>query len=91
MGHESPSKNWSRSSRKGVKTYNTTKRNCSFVVWAAQLLSTYLKGLQSTVRMDHDALQWMLSMKDKTGELPRGRLRLSVFHFEVVHRDSIKG
>lgn len=53
------------------------------------LLRQYLPGTRFTVRTDHSALKWILSMGEDVGKLARWRLRLLKYDFKVTYRPGI--
>lgn len=60
------------------------------IVRSVHFLRPYLKENRFTVRTDHDALKWNLSLTDFAKRLARWRLGLAKFEFDVIHRTSIK-
>uniref|UniRef100_A0A669E189 Gypsy retrotransposon integrase-like protein 1 n=1 Tax=Oreochromis niloticus TaxID=8128 RepID=A0A669E189_ORENI len=84
----------SRAFNKAERRYCVTRRELLAVVCAICHFKYYLGGLHFTVRMDHAALQWLMSFKEPEGQLARwieGKLarwieELQAYDFEVVHR-----
>lgn len=58
-------------------------------MWATTTLRPYIEGQKFTVRTDHDALRWLLTISDATGRLMRWRLRLSEFDFAITYRPGL--
>ena len=56
------------------------------VVWAVTSLRPYAEGTRFTIRTDHDALRWLMTLSDISGRLTRWRLRLQEFDFDIVYR-----
>lgn len=54
-------------------------------MWAILLLRSYLKRSQFTVRTDHEALNWLLTVTEATGTLAGWRPRLLDLDLGVVH------
>lgn len=81
---------WSKSLNSAEKNYSATERECLAVVWGMTSLRPYVEGQKITVRTDHDALQWLLTLDDPSGRLARWRLRLSEFSMEIVYRPGRK-
>ena len=81
---------WSKSLNAAEKNYSATERECLAVVWGMTSLRPYVEGQKVTVRTDHDALQWLLTLDDPSGRLARWRLRLSEFSMEIVYRKGRK-
>lgn len=52
---------------------------------AIQLLRLYLKGTLVTIRIDHEALEWLLKMPNASENLTRWPMRLCKSHFQFVH------
>lgn len=55
--------------------YDTTHKKFLAVVWAALILGPY-EGTYFVVRTDHQALRWILDVKERAGRLVWSRLRL---------------
>ncbi|CDF39628.1 Ribonuclease H (fragment) [Chondrus crispus] len=68
---------WSYSLSDSERNYSATERECFAVVWAVRTLRPYIEGTKFTVRTDHDALRWLMSLTESSGRLTRWRLRLA--------------
>ena len=77
---------WSYALNEAERNYSATERECYAVVWAVTSLRPYLEGTRFTVRTDHDALRWLMSLTETSGRLTRWRLRLAEFDFTIVYR-----
>ena len=77
---------WSKTLNSAEQNYSATERECYSVVWAITTLRPYIEGQKFFVRTDHDALRWLLTFSDPSGQLMRWRLRLSEFDFEIQYR-----
>ena len=71
---------------KEQREYSATERECYAVVWGILTLRPYLEGAHFTVRTDHAALRWMMTMNGPTGRLMMCRLRLMEFYCEIIYR-----
>ncbi|CDF36412.1 unnamed protein product [Chondrus crispus] len=70
---------WSYSLSDSERNYSATESECFAVVWAVRTLRPYVEGTKLTVRTDHDALRWLMSLTDSSGRLNRWRLRLAEY------------
>lgn len=66
------------------------QRECSAVEQSVLLDCPYFERSQLTIHTDHDAFKWIFNLSDFIGRVPRGRLRISKFDFDVVHCANIK-
>lgn len=77
---------WSYSLNDTEKNYSATEWNCYSVVWTITTLRLYIEETRFTVRQDHDALRWLMSLKESSGHLMQWRLRLAKFDFVIDYR-----
>ena len=77
---------WPKTLMDTERNYSTTELECYSVVWAVTMLRTYIEGETFTVRTDHDALRWLMTLTDSSGRLMRWRIRLSKFDFTIQYR-----
>ena len=77
---------WSYSLNDTERNYSATERECYSVVWSVTTLRPYVEGTKFSIRTDHDALRWLMSLTESTGRLTRWRLRLSEFDFDIEYR-----
>lgn len=47
---------------------DTTSRESVAVIWAVLRLQPYLEGSRYTIRMDPEALRWLINMSNATGK-----------------------
>ena len=72
---------WSKTLTDTEWNYSKTERECNSVVWSVTTLRTYIEGPKFTVRTEHDALRWLMTIFDATARLLRRRLRFSELEF----------
>ena len=77
---------WSYLLKDSERNYSATDRECFAVVWAVRTLRPYVEGTKFTVRTDHDALRWLMSLTESSGRLTRWRLRLAEYDFTIQYR-----
>ena len=77
---------YSRTLTKEERNYSPTERECLAVVWAVTTLRPYVEGSHFTLRTDHNALRWMLTLNDPQGRLMRWRLRLMEYDYSIEYR-----
>ena len=68
------------------RNYSATERECFAVVWAVRTLQPYIEGTKFTIRTDHDALRWLMSLAESSRRLTRWRLRLAEYDFTIQYR-----
>ena len=64
--------------------YTVTEKECLAVVWAVKKLRIYLTR-EFTIRTDHQALKWLLNLKETTGRLMRWILILQEYKYEILY------
>ena len=82
-------KYWSKTLSDTERNYSTTERECYSVVWSVTTLRPHIEGLSFTVRTDHDALRWLMTVSDSIGRFMRWRIRLSEYDFTVKYRPGL--
>ena len=68
------------------RNYSATEREALAVVAGIKKFQSYLHGRRFTVHTDHNALKWLMQIKDPTGKLARWSLLLQQFDFTIQHR-----
>lgn len=76
---------WTRTLNDNEQKLSTMQSERLAVVRAVKLLCSYPERTRFTIWTDHKALQWILTMAEATGKLLLSVLRLSEFHFCIVH------
>jgi hypothetical protein len=84
-GVEKPVLFLSRTLNEHEKNYATTHKECLAIVWCIKQCNHYLLGNKFIIRTDHNALKWLMSVKDHNGKLMRWALTLMEFDFEIQH------
>jgi hypothetical protein len=76
----------SKTFSKSERNYTTTEQECLAVIYAVNKCRHYIHGRHFVIRTDHQALRWLLSLKEARGRLARWALRLSEYDFDIVHK-----
>jgi hypothetical protein len=66
--------------------YGITEKECLAVIWAIRQFRTYVHGVHFYVITDHNALVWLMSIRDPTGKLARWAIYLQSYDYEIKHR-----
>jgi phospholipid-translocating ATPase len=69
--------------------YATVEKECLAIVAALKHFSVYLLGTHFTVLTDHQALQYLATMRNSNGRLSRWVLSLQPFSFDIFHKPGI--
>lgn len=72
------------------KSYCTTRKELLAVVTFAEKFKCYLQGTPFTIRTDHQALKYLTTLKEPTGQLARWLEKLQDFNFSIEHRPGRK-
>ena len=84
-GVEKPVQFLSRTLNHTERKYATTHKECLAIIWCIEECRHYLIGNRFTIRTDHNALKWLMSVKDHNAQLMRWALMLLEYDFEIVH------
>ena len=68
------------------ENYTVTEKECLAVVWATEIHQTLLKGITFTIETDHEALKYLISIKEPVGRLARWAMKLQEFDMKVKYR-----
>ena len=68
------------------RNYSVTEREALAVVAGIRHFQHYLYGRKFTVFTDHNAVRWLMNIREPTGRLARWALVLQQYDFEIVHR-----
>ena len=75
----------SRALNQHERNYATTHKECLAIVWCIKQCEHYLMTNKFIVRTDHNALKWLMSVKDHNGRLMRWALTLMEHDFEIQY------
>ena len=68
------------------KNYSVTEREALAVVAGIKYFQPYVYGRKFTVHTDHNAVRWLMNIREPTGRLARWAVLLQQYDFEIVHR-----
>ena len=68
------------------KNYSVTEREALAVVAGIKYFQPYVYGRRFTVHTDHNAVRWLMNIKEPTGRLARWAVLLQQYDFNIVHR-----
>ena len=68
------------------RNYSVTEREALAVVAGVKYFQPYVYGKKFIVYTDHNAVRWLMNIKEPTGRLARWALLLQQYDFEIVHR-----
>lgn len=86
-GIEKPIAYMSKTLTAPQRNYSITERELLSVITALEHWRCYLdNGQKFTIYTDHTALQWFLRLDNPTGRLARWCIRLSMFNFDIKHK-----
>ena len=68
------------------RNYCTTRRELLAIVRAIENFHPYLYSRQFTVRTDHASLQWLLTFKNREGQMARWLEKLQTYDFHIEYR-----
>ena len=68
------------------KNYSVTEREALAVVAGIKYFQPYIYGRRFTVHTDHNAVRWLMNIKEPTGRLARWAVLLQQYDFNIVHR-----
>jgi transposase InsO family protein len=84
-GVEKPVQFLSRTLNHAERKYATTHKECLSIVWCIEECRHYLLGNKFIIRTDHNALKWLMNVKDHNAQLMRWALMLMEYKFEIQH------
>ncbi|UYV82711.1 hypothetical protein LAZ67_22000653 [Cordylochernes scorpioides] len=87
-GQVHPVQYFSRALRAHERNYTVSELECLAIVESVDKFRIYLTGIKFTIYTDHQALQWLKTIKNPSGRLFRWSLRLSTYNYEI---HSLKG
>jgi len=68
------------------KNYSVTEREALAAVACVKYFQPYLYGRKFTIHTDHNAVRWLMNIREPTGRLARWALLLQQYDFEISHR-----
>lgn len=71
------------------RKFSTTEKECLALVWGIKTFRPYLEGYHFKAITDHQALKWLLSLKEPSGRLGRWILEIQQYDFEICYRKGI--
>ncbi|UYV83385.1 hypothetical protein LAZ67_23000839 [Cordylochernes scorpioides] len=80
-----PTQYYSRALRPHECNYNISELECLAIVESIEKFRIYLSGTKFTVYSDHQALQWLKTIKNPSGRLFRWSLRLFTYDYEIQY------
>ncbi|UYV72745.1 hypothetical protein LAZ67_10000491 [Cordylochernes scorpioides] len=84
-GKVHPRQYYSRALRPHERNYTISELECLAIVESIEKFHIYLSGTKFTVYSDHQALQWLKTIKNPSGRLFRWSLRLSTYDYEIQY------
>src|SRR6267143_2398551 len=75
----------SRQLNKAERNYSTTHRECLGVIYGVRQFKQYIEFTQFTIETDHQALKWLMALKEPIGRLARWSLDLQELDFKIEH------
>ena len=72
------------------KNYSVTERECLALVEGVKHYHVYLLNNEFTAYADHNALKYLMSVKNPAGRLARWALELQKYNFTIKHRPGVK-
>ena len=80
----------SRSLNVHERNYSAFKGELLAMVFAIKSMEIYLHGVAFTLVTDHQALQWLMTTPNLTGQQARWALMLQAFDFTIQHRPGVR-
>lgn len=66
--------------------YSTSEKEMLAVVWSVKRLRQYLLGRKFIIQSDHQALKYLISVKDPSSRLLKWRLRLEGYEYQIEYK-----
>lgn len=71
------------------RKFSTTEKECLALVFGVKTFRPYLEGYHFKAITDHQALRWLLSIKEPSGRLGRWVLEIQQYDFEICYRKGV--
>ncbi|KAJ8903238.1 hypothetical protein NDN08_004348 [Rhodosorus marinus] len=69
--------------------YTVSEKECLAVVFGLRKFRTYVLGEKLKIISDHEALKWLMSLREPRGRLLRWMLDIQEYDFQMEHRSGV--
>ncbi|MFO0002854.1 MAG: Ty3/Gypsy family RNase HI domain-containing protein, partial [bacterium] len=85
-GPERPIAFASKGLNSAQRNYTATQKEGLAVVWAINHFKSYIHGIPTVVETDHNALTWILNLKEPNSRMARWVMAIMEYDLTFVHR-----